>query len=161
MKTKYLFFLSIIIAFIFISSCTPPGYLRTRELIFTEDNRDEIVRTAEKYRGIMYKEGGTTPSGFDCSGFTRFVYRENGYGLPRNVYAQYSSGRRVRLASARPGDLVFFTINGYNISHVGIYIGNFTFIHAPRTGKRVSYSSIKNPYWEKRYAGAVTYFPER
>ena len=151
----------ILIIIIFISSCTPPGYLRTKKIIFFEDKRPEIIETAEKYIGSMYKEGGSGPGGFDCSGFTKFVYQKNNLNIPRNASDQFYSGQRIPLEDAQPGDLVFFRINSYRISHVGIYVGNLRFIHSPSEGKTVSYSSLKNKYWRRRYAGSVTYFSER
>jgi cell wall-associated NlpC family hydrolase len=86
-----------------------------------------------------------------------YVYRKNGIHMPRSLVKQYRSGRRVSLHRARPGDLVFFNINGRRISHVGLYMGNRVFIHAPRTGKSVSFADINKRYWRKRYVGAVTY----
>lgn len=146
---------------LFLSSCTPPGYIRTQKLVFYEDKREEIVSTAKKYIGSRYKNGGNTPDGFDCSGFTYYVYRENELNIPRKASAQYYSGRKIRLQSAKPGDLVFFTINSNRISHVGIYMGDSGFIHSPSKGKGVSFSSIKNKYWKRRYTGTVTYFAEK
>lgn len=153
---NYRFLLLIII--IFISSCAPPGYLRTKRLVFYEDRREEIVETAKKYLGSMYLEGGSGPERFDCSGFTKFVYRESNLNIPRNALDQFYSGKRVDLEYALPGDLIFFRINSYRISHVGIYTGNSRFIHSPSEGKKVTFSSLKNRYWKRRYAGTVTYF---
>ncbi|HPO46354.1 MAG TPA: NlpC/P60 family protein, partial [Spirochaetota bacterium] len=78
--------------------------------------------------------------------------------LPRATADQYRSGRPVSRRALRPGDLVFFSISGGRISHVGIYMGGESFIHAPSSGKRVSFARLDNAYWRKRYAGAVTYF---
>ena len=156
-KIRYLHIVFIVLV-IYLYSCTPPGYIKTKELIFFDDRREDIVKTAKMFAGSLYKEGGTSPSGFDCSGFTQYVYEKNEYNIPRKASEQYYSGRRIRLKSAKPGDLVFFRINSNRISHVGVYTGNFTFIHSPSSGKQVSFSSIKNPYWERRYVGSVTYF---
>lgn len=135
-------------------SCVPPDYMIRRGGYGYSSNN--IVRTAERYIGAKYKNGGSTPFGFDCSGFVMFVYQKNGIDLPREVTSQYYSGRGISLEDAKPGDLVFFQINSNRISHVGIYTGNNNFIHAPSSGKNVSYASIDNPYWEKRYIGAVS-----
>jgi len=154
----YLYTILIFISFLF--SCTPPGYIREgREIVFYEDRRDEIVQTARNYIGVRYKNGGKTPDGFDCSGFTMFAYKENGYDIPRKATSQYFSGHKITLRSAKPGDLVFFNISGSRISHVGIYLGNNSFIHSPSPGKSVSYASMDN-YWGKRYTGAITYFKD-
>jgi cell wall-associated NlpC family hydrolase len=116
-----------------------------------------IVQTAEKYIGVPYRYGGSDPRGFDCSGLAMYVYKKNGIRLPRGTNDQFISGKRIKISDASPGDLIFFDITGKGISHVGIYTGNYRFIHSPRTGKTVSYGDLKNPYWKKRYRGIVTY----
>ncbi len=136
--------------------CCSPPYLRTGSL--TEGRRGHVVETAKRYLGVPYRYGGETPDGFDCSGFVMYVYDRNGLRLPRATVEQYRAGRQVSRRATRPGDLVFFAIHGGRISHVGIYAGNGRFIHAPSSGKRVSYARLDNSYWEKRYAGAVSYF---
>ncbi len=107
----------------------------------TEGQR--IVNTAKQYIGIRYTWGGVSPSqGFDCSGFTQYVYRQCGYTL-FNRTRQYTNGVSVKYANLIAGDLVFFATNGPGqISHVGIYVGNGQFIHAPRPGKSVEISSM-------------------
>lgn len=98
-----------------------------------------IVRFARRYVGVRYVYGGVSPaSGFDCSGFTRFVYAHFGIALPHYSGAQFDMGRRVSERGLRPGDLVFFDAVG----HVGIYIGGGRFIHAPHTGTRVSIDTL-------------------
>lgn len=115
-----------------------------------------IVRLAEQYLGVPYRPGGQSPSGFDCSGLTSFVYREAGYSIPRSASTQYTALRPVRVPQA--GDLVFFRTDGSSISHVGIYIGNYRFIHAPSSGKTVSIADLRLKYWQRSYAGARTIF---
>ncbi len=126
--------------------------------LFSGSKRYSIIRTAEKYLGVRYKFGGDSPRGFDCSGYTMYVYRVHGMELPHSAGGQYERGRRIGIKNARPGDLVFFKIYGRKISHVGVYAGNYKFIHAPSRGKRVSYDDIRKDYWRKRYAGTVTFF---
>ena len=100
-----------------------------------------IVRFARHYLGVRYVYGGTSPtSGFDCSGFTRFVYAHFGVALPHYSGAQFSMGRRVSERGLRPGDLVFFD----GLGHVGLYIGHGRFIHAPHTGSHVSIDTLSN-----------------
>lgn len=116
-----------------------------------------IANIARKHLGTPYKFGGLSPStGFDCSGLTRYVYSNGGYSIPRNTHNQFDDLNPVVVPA--PGDLIFFNINGNKVSHVGIYMGNFQFIHAPSTGKKVSYADIRNPYWKSRYAGSRSLF---
>ncbi len=120
--------------------------------------RARIIATAKRYLGVKYRYGGTTPRGFDCSGLVMYVFRKNGIKISRSAKRQFYRGKRVYLKRAKPGDLVFFQTSRYKrISHVGIYLGNYRFIHAPRTGKRVSYASIRTRYWRKRLVGVVRY----
>lgn len=116
-------------------------------------NRDTLVAEARKYQGVSYRYGGTGPDGFDCSGFTQFVYSYCDISLPRSSVDQYTAGRAVQESDARPGDLVFFKINYRRVSHVGIYLGDGQFIHAPSPGKKVSIASIGVNYWKSRLAG--------
>jgi peptidoglycan DL-endopeptidase CwlO len=96
--------------------------------------QSRIVKYARHFLGVRYSYGGTSPrSGFDCSGFTRFVYAHFGIDLPHYSGAQFQLGRRVSRGGLRPGDLVFFR----GLGHVGIYVGGGRFIHAPHTGARV------------------------
>ena len=112
--------------------------------------RARIVRFARHYLGVRYLYGGTSPrGGFDCSGFTRFVYAHFGITLPHYSGGQFSIGRRVSRGRLRPGDLVFFD----GLGHVGIYVGAGRFIHAPHTGTRVSIDPLDGWYGAE-YDGA-------
>jgi len=116
-----------------------------------------IVELARKQLGVRYQSGGESPSGFDCSGLVQYVYKKAGHQAPRTTTAQYAELTPLRVP--RPGDLVFFRTSGdSSISHVGIYVGDFRFIHAPRTGKFVEYADVRTSYWKQRYAGARTIF---
>ncbi|HEY6960658.1 MAG TPA: C40 family peptidase [Gaiellaceae bacterium] len=98
-----------------------------------------VVAFARRFIGVRYVYGGTSPrTGFDCSGFTRFVYLHFGIALPHYSGAQFELGRRVSRAGLRPGDLVFFD----GLGHVGLYIGDGRFIHAPHSGTRVSIDTL-------------------
>jgi cell wall-associated NlpC family hydrolase len=108
-----------------------------------------VVGYAKRFIGVPYVWGGSSPHGFDCSGFVRYVYAHFGVSLPHSSYAQFGDGRRVTRRSLRPGDLVFFD----GVGHVGIYIGNGRFIHAPHTGTRVSIAKLGGWYSE-RFSGA-------
>lgn len=125
--------------------------------------RDELIGTAEKFIGVPYLWGGASPGeGFDCSGLTMVVYQLNGLSLPRSSKEQFESGIPVEKEHLSRGDLVFFNTKGPGkVSHVGIYIGEGKFIHAPRWGKKIGVESFSNGYFRKRYAGARTYFTSR
>lgn len=117
----------------------------------------QIVEFAKKYIGYPYVWGGTSPSGFDCSGFTTYVYKQFGYSLNRTANAQMSNGTAVSRTNLMPGDLVMFG-NTYSsssaVTHVGIYIGNDQFIHAANSSTGVVISNLSQSYYNSRYVGA-------
>lgn len=117
---------------------------------------NDLVLNAMGFMGIPYKWGGTTPeTGFDCSGFVQFVFRQaTGVTLPRSSFDQVLYGVSVAREELQPGDLVFFNTMRAQFSHVGIYIGENRFIHSPSRGKAVEIVDISNAYWQKRYNGA-------
>ena len=121
--------------------------------------RTKIVRTAKSFLGVPYKWGGESPQeGFDCSGLTMVVYRLNGLNLPRNSRQQWRMGKPIKRSRLMKGDLVFFSTTGKKrISHVGIYAGGGTFIHAPGRGKKIRTAKITNGYYKKNYRGARRY----
>lgn len=104
----------------------------------TKSVGDQIVATAMKYLGVPYVWGGTTPYGFDCSGLVQYVYAENGISISRTTYTQQAEATPVSFDDLQPGDLVFW---GYSAYHVGIYIGNGQYIHAPAPGQSVCIQS--------------------
>ena len=103
--------------------------------------------------GVSYKMGGTTTKGFDCSGFTTYVFKKLGMSLPRVSSAQYKMGTSVAKKDLRAGDLVFFNTSGRGVSHVGIYIGGGKFAHSS-TSRGVIVTSLSQSYFAKRYVGA-------
>lgn len=113
----------------------------------------KIITTGKKYIGVPYVWGGSTPSGFDCSGFVQYVFRQHGIQLPRTSAQQYSVGTWIAKSNLLPGDLVFFNTSGSGVSHLGIYLGNGDFLHAS-SSKGVMISQLSNSYWAPRYVGA-------
>jgi cell wall-associated NlpC family hydrolase len=111
----------------------------------------QAVAIAMQYLGTPYVWGGASPSGFDCSGLTMYVYAQLGVSLPHNAAAQYGMGTPVPESSLEPGDLVFF----YGLGHVGMYVGGGSFIHAPHTGDVVKISSMAD--YQSAYVGARRY----
>ncbi len=104
--------------------------------------------------GTPYRTAGTTPNGFDCSGFTSYVFDKLNINLPRQSSSQYSAGSKVDKSDLRAGDLVFFNTNGRGISHVGIYVGNGKFAHSS-SSNGVRYDSLGSSYYAERYVGAA------
>ncbi|CVK17831.1 hypothetical protein SPSPH_015490 [Sporomusa sphaeroides DSM 2875] len=112
-----------------------------------------IIQTSLRYQGVPYVFGGTSPGGFDCSGFTRFVFAQSGISLPRMADEQFAVGRPVSYSRLQPGDLVFFTTYAPGASHSGIYIGDGNFISAT-SSRGVAIASMSSSYWGPRYIGA-------
>lgn len=113
-----------------------------------------LIRTAMAHRGVRYRFGGTSRGGFDCSGFTRYVYAKYGVALPHSSKSQFNRGTAVSKSELKPGDLVFFHTNRSGISHVGIYIGENKFVHASNTRRGVTVDSLSSAYYSSRYRGA-------
>ncbi|HET9029055.1 MAG TPA: C40 family peptidase [Candidatus Aquilonibacter sp.] len=111
----------------------------------------QLTKSALRFLGVPYVFGGTSPSGFDCSGYVQHVFAMLGISVPRTADAQYDAGHRI-VGGMKPGDLVFFQTYEPGPSHVGIYIGNNRFVHASSHGVMVS--SLSESYWRARYIGA-------
>lgn len=112
-----------------------------------------IINTSQKYIGVPYQFGGTTPKGFDCSGYMQYIFNKNGIILPRAADDQYLGGKHVSINSLQPGDLVFFNTYDEGISHSGLYLGDGYFISAT-TSRGVAVATMKSGYWHDRYMGA-------
>src|SRR5699024_11294916 len=116
-----------------------------------------LIADAKSLIGTSYQLGGTTPSAFDCSGFTSYVFAQNGISLPRTAAGQYSALPKISKNQIQPGDLVFFSSSpgGKNITHVGISLGGSQFIGS-QTSTGVAITSINDPYyWGPRFVGAA------
>ena len=104
--------------------------------------------------GRPYKYGGSAPSGFDCSGLVLYSYLKAGLALPRDTEHQRQASRPIKVSSLRRGDLLFFDQEGKKNSHVGIYLGDGQFVHAPSSGKHVRKDKLDGPYWKKHLSEA-------
>ncbi len=115
---------------------------------------EKVVWNAQKQQGKMYRWGGTSPvTGFDCSGLTQYAFRQGaGVSIPRTAAEQYAAAVKVSPTQARKGDLVFFKTRGNRVSHVGVYLGQNKFLHAPRTGKAITTSALDG-YWQRTFVG--------
>ena len=116
----------------------------------------DLVVTAIGFLGVPYRRGGNTAeTGFDCSGFVRAMYNQTvGHLLPRRAEEQAAATQKIDRNDLKPGDLVFFNTMRRAFSHVGIYVGDGKFIHAPRTGAEVRVESMNGSYWQRRFSGA-------
>jgi cell wall-associated NlpC family hydrolase len=153
MNYKILYLLALVIP---LGCSTLPPESPQAETEPVGEQRAEALLQALLSLGLDYRYGGRTPeTGFDCSGLVAHVFREAyGIQLPHNALAQSKYGRKVGLAELRAGDLVFYNTLGRPFSHVGIYLGDGRFLHAPKTGAQVRVESISTGYWKKRFNGA-------
>lgn len=120
--------------------------------------RTLVLQQARSALGTPYRYGGSDAQGLDCSGLVQMAYLQAGISLPRSSSDQYQQLPHIK--SARPGDLLFFaTSSGSSVSHVGIYMGNDTMIHAPGSGRTVTTTSLSNGYWQEHYVGAAAPAP--
>jgi peptidoglycan DL-endopeptidase CwlO len=118
-------------------------------------DRYALVGTALSLRGAPYRNGGADPQGFDCSGFTQYVFAQYGVALPREVREQFEQGKSVKGGEEpAPGDLLFFTTVAPGATHVGIAIGGDQFVHAPSSTGVVRVERLSASYWSARYLGA-------
>ncbi len=112
----------------------------------------EAAEIAASMVGKPYRYGGGTPQGFDCSGLVHFSFNRAGMDVPRSTETQRKRSRRIARANLARGDLVFFDQLGKSSSHVGIYLDNNRFVHAPSSGKHVRVDTLTDPYWRKHLA---------
>jgi cell wall-associated NlpC family hydrolase len=119
---------------------------------------DETARKALEYAremvGKPYKYAGNTPAGFDCSGLVNYSYGKAGLRLPRDTRSQRQMSVAIAVRNLRPGDLLFFDQEGKKASHVGLYIGDGRFVHAPSSGGKVRVDSMKADFWKKHFVDA-------
>ncbi len=133
-----------------------------RALESAADQAEELIDYGLRYLGVRYRRGGTSPeTGFDCSGLVQRVFRAAaGLELPRTTGDMARLGERVDRNELRPGDLVFFNTMRRTFSHVGIYLGDGRFLHAPSSGGVVRVDEMSGRYWTTRFNGARRLIPE-
>jgi cell wall-associated NlpC family hydrolase len=131
--------------------------MRNKENHATSD----IVTLAKQYLGVPYRYGGSTPAGFDCSGYMLFLFHQFGKELPRTADQQATVGNPVKIENMRPGNIIFFatTKEDPGISHTGLYIGDHLFIHASSSAKKIIISNLDNPYWQDSFREARQILP--
>ncbi len=150
----------IAVTFLLLAACASTGASRAPEIRLdvaanvAAHIADSAAAHAAKMVGKPYRFGGASPAGFDCSGLVQFSYRQAGLTLPHNTEAQRQSSQPVRLSRLRRGDLLFFDQEGKKSSHVGIYLGDGRFVHAPSSGKVVRSDRLDSPYWKKHLSEA-------
>lgn len=151
---------SLVIGILAVTLLAGCGSLPAQERPVVRDTvRYQVVMTAASMLGMPYQYGGANPDeGFDCSGLVQYSYAQAGVQLPRTTQGLYRESNPVRLRRLRPGDILFFKLNAKRVSHVGIYLGDMRFIHAPKTGRDVSISSLNNRYWRSRLVSAGRMF---
>jgi len=133
-----------------VSSCTSTSSQKTYQ---QNPKYQQIISTAKAQIGKPYRYGGTSPkTGFDCSGLINFSYKKAGLTVPRTTTQLYKTSSPVKKKHLKRGDLVFFRINRRTISHVGLYLGNGKFVHAPSSGKRVNIANMNDKYWRHRFS---------
>jgi cell wall-associated NlpC family hydrolase len=113
-----------------------------------------LIDTALGLRGVAYRNGGSDPTGFDCSGFTQYVFSRHGITLPRDTREQFQVGEKIKLKDIQTGDLVFFHTTASGVSHVGIAVNDDEFVHAPSTAGVVRVEHLSSAYWSRRFIAA-------
>jgi cell wall-associated NlpC family hydrolase len=133
---------------------TPPARVDPRVEPATPPTPAAVVATALEFRGVPYRNGGSDPSGFDCSGFVQYVFARHGTQLPREVRDQYRAGREIDLDEVKAGDLLFFETVSRGASHVGMALADGWFVHAPSAQGIVRVERYTASYWARRFVGA-------
>lgn len=144
--------LLLVLAFAGLAACTPfraelPGGTAT------PDPGYALLQAAQSRIGAPYRYGGAGPDAFDCSGLVSYAHGQVGIAVPRTAAQQFAAATPVKRGELRPGDLVFFRLEGRNVSHVGIYAGDGRFVHAPQRGGNVRLASLDEDYFRRSFAG--------
>jgi murein DD-endopeptidase len=149
---------SIVAVLLALASCADSP--RRAEDLAPAPPGDRIASLAQTLVGSPYRFGGADPAGFDCSGLVFFVHQELGISVPRTAAEQSLAATPVDPAELEPGDVVFFRDPGPQATHVGVYIGEHRFVHAPKSGRPVSYASLQDDYYRATFLGAGRFYAE-
>jgi cell wall-associated NlpC family hydrolase len=140
----------LVVLLVLLAACAP----FQRETPASSTTGAVLSQAAVGLVGAPYRYGGADPRGFDCSGLVSYVHRQAGITVPRTAAQQFAAATPVSPRDLQPGDLVFFRIDGRAVSHVGVYVGNRHFVHAPQSGGRVNVADLDDVYYRKRFAGS-------
>lgn len=148
--------LLLLLSVLLLAACASTKENVQSQAVYRSSSVVKLTAYAQDLIGTPYKYGGYSPkTGFDCSGFVDYVFRHSAQvALPRNTHQISRRGYPVKLSQLREGDLVFYNTNHSAYSHVGIYLGNNRFIHAPSSGGRVRTEDMREAYWKRHYNGA-------
>jgi len=144
-----------------LAACTPfqrglPGEAGAQP---QTDRGTALLQVAQSRIGAPYRYGGAGPDAFDCSGLVSYAHGQLGVRVPRSAAQQFAAATPVPRRDLRPGDLVFFRLEGRDVSHVGIYVGDERFVHAPQSGGQVRMASLDEEYFRRHFAGAGRLLP--
>ena len=142
----------------YAAQCDPSEAAAPAAASVSSGRGQQVANLAKQFVGYRYVHGGSSPSGFDCSGFTSYLYRQFGVNISRVPAGQMSSGHKVSRSELQPGDIIAFNTNGRGISHVGLYIGNGQIIHASNPSDGVKINNLSSSYYSTRYVTAVRIF---
>ncbi len=166
LRTSKLIFITLCMALLFACSSSPQPHepiSKTSNKDFehkskTQTTGSKIADLAKSLVGSPYRYGGETPNGFDCSGLVFYTHGKMGLRTPRTSLQQYKAAKIVPLNDLRNGDLIFFKLTRTRVSHVGIYVGNGRFIHAPQSGKQVKATYLNNAYWKTKIVSGGRFY---
>lgn len=154
MRLLYLKYSLINMQVLLLLACTHSPYRYNDYKSYQQSTGLQVTEIAMQQLGVPYVYGGNSPAGFDCSGLVQYSYNQLGIQVPRTVAKLRRFAKPIPINYLRPGDLIFFNIEGQRVSHVGIYVRPDTFIHAPKRGRTVSIANLNSPYWQRRIVSA-------
>ena len=137
---------ALFVALVALAACGSDPALQRADVEASAGHRAALAALAQV--GVPYRYGGQSPTGFDCSGLVHYAYLEAGVSTPRTTRQLWSAARTIEQDELKPGDLLFFRIDG-KMSHVGMYLGERRFVHAPQSGRRVSVASLEMPFYRQ------------